>query len=383
MKNELVAIVIPNYKKYLNELEKISLDRAVKVFEKYDIYFALPKSLEISVPSDIRIQRFEDTFFSSIIMYSKMMLTKEFYERFAAYKYILIYQLDAFVFSDWLEHFCNMNYDYIGAPWLFGQHRFIDCEHTIWCVGNGGFSLRKTESFIRMLEERKELVRCNRDPEDIFIASMNDADFRIAPTDVALQFAFEMDVRKCYEQNKEQLPFGCHAWGRHDLQFWKPYIENLGYVIPEEFLKKGQEDFLQIANEGKDRAKRKGVFWKEIFCREKFKDWFQNRYSSPDDKYVIWGAGYWGQLMHRLLIGVGLTVEFMIDRKKGVNHETMEDCPIITPEEYKRKNVHNNILVAVWEENREIGKWLETIGYSYQKDYIYIQDIEKNVLDHI
>lgn len=44
------------------------------------------------------------------------MLSAEFYDRFAAYEYVLIYQLDAFVFADRLAEFCQMGYDYIGAP---------------------------------------------------------------------------------------------------------------------------------------------------------------------------------------------------------------------------------------------------------------------------
>lgn len=44
------------------------------------------------------------------------MLEADFYRRFGKYKYMLIYQLDAFVFSDKLLDFCEMGYDYIGAP---------------------------------------------------------------------------------------------------------------------------------------------------------------------------------------------------------------------------------------------------------------------------
>jgi len=44
------------------------------------------------------------------------MMSPAFYDAFKAFDYILIYQLDAFVFRDELEYFCSLGYDYIGAP---------------------------------------------------------------------------------------------------------------------------------------------------------------------------------------------------------------------------------------------------------------------------
>jgi hypothetical protein len=48
--------------------------------------------------------------------------------------------------------------------------------------------------------------------------------FKVAPVDIALQFAFECVPRYCYELNGRRLPFGCHAWGRYDRDFWMPYL---------------------------------------------------------------------------------------------------------------------------------------------------------------
>ena len=46
-----------------------------------------------------------------------MLLTADFYRRFTDYEYILIHQLDVFLFEDKLLEFCDMGYDYIGAPY--------------------------------------------------------------------------------------------------------------------------------------------------------------------------------------------------------------------------------------------------------------------------
>ncbi len=65
------------------------------------------------------------------------MLSPTFYDAFQAYRYVLIYQLDALVFSDRLTEWCEMDWDYVGAPWL-------KCADSPWVgasrVGNGGFS---------------------------------------------------------------------------------------------------------------------------------------------------------------------------------------------------------------------------------------------------
>jgi hypothetical protein len=49
-------------------------------------------------------------------------------------------------------------------------------------------------------------------------------DFRIAPVEVGLKFAFEVAPRLCFELNNRHLPFGCHAWPRYDREFWEPYL---------------------------------------------------------------------------------------------------------------------------------------------------------------
>ena len=75
------------------------------------------------------------------------MLSSEFYRRFSKFEYILIYQLDAFVFKDQLNYWCKKGYDYIGAPWFEGFH-LTKTGVNIIGVGNGGFSLRRVKTHI-------------------------------------------------------------------------------------------------------------------------------------------------------------------------------------------------------------------------------------------
>ncbi|MBR4981576.1 MAG: hypothetical protein IKY94_03335 [Lachnospiraceae bacterium] len=382
MKNKSVAIVVPIHKNQLNELEKISIDRLVNVFDNYDIFFAVPESTRLRLPEGIYIEKFESKFFESLNTYSKLMLSKNFYERFLQYTYILIYQPDAFVFSNNLEYFCKLDYDYIGAPWLWGEYKFLDTDHTAWYVGNGGLSLRKTEKFLKMIDDQKELIERNIDAEDVFLATMANEDFRIAPIDIALQFSFETRVRECFKRNENKLPFGCHAWEKYDLEFWKPYIEAYGYTIPPRYIRCGQKDFSEEFIKGLERTKERIYYWENQFNKNDFKNNFKNLYSSKSDVYIIWGAGYWGNLVYRLLSSVGFKIKYIIDNNKGLSREKLDGNSIITFNEYKQLSRQENMVIAIWEKDSEIEQQLKNIGYKYKMDYIWVKDL-KEVIEYL
>jgi hypothetical protein len=62
-----------------------------------------------------------------------------------------MYHLDSLVFNSNLHYWCNLNYDFIGAPWIKGPDLPWLREEG---VGNGGFSLRKVKSFLNLLNSR-------------------------------------------------------------------------------------------------------------------------------------------------------------------------------------------------------------------------------------
>ena len=51
--------------------------------------------------------------------------------------------------------------------------------------------------------------------------------FKIAPVNVGLQFAFEAHPRYCYEKNNKNLPFGAHAWEKWGRKFWEKQMKEL------------------------------------------------------------------------------------------------------------------------------------------------------------
>ena len=116
-----VAIVIPVYKEYMDRYEEISFHRALEVFSAYPVFLVGPKGISgrnYHKLKKLDIFYFDDKYFKGISGYNRLMLSLDFYETFLDYNYILIYQLDAFVFDNNIMDWCLLGYDYIGAPWL-------------------------------------------------------------------------------------------------------------------------------------------------------------------------------------------------------------------------------------------------------------------------
>src|ERR1051326_3722640 len=266
--SKTVAVVIPlSNREELTPDEEISLRHVVHFLGQYDKFLVIPQSLNVAYPG-FGIKRFPTKFFGSVAAHTKLMLSRRFYKAFQEYKYILLYHPDALVFSDQLLHWCDTGLDYIGAP-------FLPCPDAPWVtaprVGNGGFSLRKIESFLKVIDSPKYAVEPAEYWEAFYAAkpkyvqylhlprrylkylhTFNSArwemskmhlvdwrhedlfwsdeavkyypDFRVAAVDLGLRFAFEVDPRHCFELTNYTLPFGCHAWPKYDRSFWEPYL---------------------------------------------------------------------------------------------------------------------------------------------------------------
>lgn len=269
------AVVVPVYRAALDGTERIALAQCCSVLRRHPVVLFAPDGLDVSQALRVAaeagaapfVERFERRWFLSTETYSALMLSRRFYERFKAYRHILVHQLDAFVFSDELDRFCALPYDYIGAPWA---HDSADRR----IVGNGGFSLRRVSAMLRVLD-----LPMSRVPERLALAWRRHAVLRrpiadwlyrtgrfdrilqskdvlslaathllyinedgfwgqncdklpfftTAPYRDALAFSFETDPRTALERNGGVLPFGCHAWPHVAPEFWRPYIEAAGH----------------------------------------------------------------------------------------------------------------------------------------------------------
>jgi hypothetical protein len=248
---EKVCVVVPMYKSILNDYERISLEQVKKVLSKHALKVVSPHSLSLK---DIdlgkaSVERFDDSYFASISGYNRLMLSSDFYRRFLGYEYVLIYQLDAFVFRDELDYWCNQKYDYIGAPWMCfpwyeNRDRMTHIQNAFKkigisiksrsVVGNGGLSLRKIKSFYRNSILFKPITRKWLENEDMFwglIVTLINPFFKVPDLHIAIKFSFEACPELAYKSNNFNLPFGCHAWERYDINFWKPFFKSEGFLI--------------------------------------------------------------------------------------------------------------------------------------------------------
>lgn len=141
------CIIVPIYREFKGTEEK-SLNQLFKIINNFDIICICPEYLDISFLkkySFYEIKQLEDKNFVNIEAYNHLMLSANFYEMFTDYEFMLIYQLDAWCFRNRLKEWCNKGYDYIGAPWTDGK------------IGNGGFSLRKISTCIKIMSDKNKL----------------------------------------------------------------------------------------------------------------------------------------------------------------------------------------------------------------------------------
>jgi hypothetical protein len=268
------AVIIPLYKGHHSDEEKASLIQTFKVLKNHAIIIVGPKnkSLKSMICSSIKgfgdftYVPFKDNYFNGIKSYNRLMLSTLFYNKFKKFDYILICQADAYVFEDKLLEWCNLGYDYIGAPWFKPSIEEPDLHKAFLGVGNGGLSLRKTSSMLKVLNtfkyvySWKECIQFLKSKKDIgtikkilsliksFTVSNNFhhlfnnfgnnedyfwgiyvtksfAWYKTPDMTTALQFSFEKRVAESYELNNKSLPMGCHKWWNDDvIDFWKVHI---------------------------------------------------------------------------------------------------------------------------------------------------------------
>jgi len=255
-----VAIVIPFYKNKLEPLEEISVRQCFNILSSHDIIAVKPQQLELNYnfTFDATVS-FDPHFFANITGYNKLMLSPLFYEKFLDYQYILIYQPDAYVFKDELLEWCEMGYDYIGAPWLRGtpypdfvkaiKSKFLNYIHIKKNlkqsnssvptdiqlenrVGNGGFSLRNVKKFHEICLSQRQMIQVYESEkhhyfnEDVFWSlevNRKRRILRIPDYKKAVFFAMETQLAHAFQITNGKLPFGCHAWDKH-FSYWEPFI---------------------------------------------------------------------------------------------------------------------------------------------------------------
>ena len=227
------AVAIPVYKTVPCRVELLSLFR-LKQLQVQNVVLVGPDGLDIGVYRKvwpgIPFERFGKHCFSGIDSYNALMLSGEFYERFSGgYEWLLIHQLDAFLFSGGIDYFCDLPYDYFGSPWRGGQLLFPGTNNAKMLkvfgkrvyVGNGGLSLRRIGATLELLKRRRKSALNWRQNEDGFFSYWGSCDkvFHSCTPEVASLFAFEAEADYWYGVN-QCLPLGCHAFEKNVSFFY-------------------------------------------------------------------------------------------------------------------------------------------------------------------
>jgi len=274
----MYCIIIPIYKSKLSEYEITSLKQCCTVLRKYPIIFVTHNELDCIVYNTIcdetnvsyRYEYFNKKYFSNISCYNALLLSKSFYTRFSDYEYMLIYQLDAYVFRDELDFWCKKGYDYIGAPWLrLNGSKTTPEFYDPPTIGNGGFSLRNIKKTIALHSIKMSVVSFTHlfqsyyneisfksqknivhfvlriflrpilkvlklvffkhsevdNNEDVKWANLFQKKGKVPSIMEAIKFSFENFPEYLYQLNNEELPFGCHEWFKYyNYFFYKKYI---------------------------------------------------------------------------------------------------------------------------------------------------------------
>lgn len=276
-----VTIVIPLWKEELTNNEEISLRQGLNILSSFKFSIITYEGLRINSIIELiesydvshQILFFPKKYFLSISGYNRLMLSLRFYYKFLQYNYILIYQLDSFIFKNELLHWVNKRYSYIGAPWIKGGAQENTTSDPFLGVGNGGFSLRNVKDHLRILLTLSYLDPPKKVVEK-FLASQNGTFpgrlllmlskltvknntfflfndfhtwnmwedwfwgrrasniswFTVPDGKEAVRFSIEKDPVR-FIKSSNDLPFGCHAWWKYDLDFWKPHIESFNHNV--------------------------------------------------------------------------------------------------------------------------------------------------------
>ncbi len=256
--------------------EQVSIQSLSNLKENYPILFIgtrdsytsnLNKLRELLSDRPFNFSEFDSRYFESLISYSNLLMTSRFYKRFSSYDYMLIFQTDALILRGDLNTFIRLDKAYIGAPWIDKNRATKKL-----LIGNGGLSLRKVDYFIEITRLNSifpskwwfkfpqqrflrwgivgllfplfcvldvvvkvfgrslffDKMRLFSTAEDVSFAKWLGHHHADMPTlEEAVDFSFESNPQRCYDINNQRLPFGCHAWERYDLEFWKAHVSEV------------------------------------------------------------------------------------------------------------------------------------------------------------
>lgn len=250
------CIVLPVYKEHMSETEKISLMNLSKVTNDYsETYLICPEGLNIdeytAIHKNLHKIEFPKVYFLNIYTYNLLCMEYDLYNLFTVYDYMVLIQLDVYLFKNTFQEWVDMDYDYIGGPILEWRGKLSDIQNPPGY--NGGFSIRKIKTFRYLTDPNSKFRVINtlfqdvlfevpkQLAEDIYFSNivpqLYGFKMKIPEWNVALQFSIDMpkECKEGYcEYTKRILntvpgnPVGIHSFAKR-----KEYAELLKDRIPE------------------------------------------------------------------------------------------------------------------------------------------------------
>ncbi|WP_316787190.1 DUF5672 family protein [Pedobacter frigiditerrae] len=248
------VIIFPLYQKP-TAIELAFLENGLQLTKGFKQVIVAPEGLIVDssfgLLEQLEVKRFAKHYFEGISGYNQLLLSKGFYTAFGLYDFMLIHQADVYLFKDELQAWCEKDYDYIGSPWfrpdklnrnalynLVQKIKLSFKENKVYGnrynkVGNGGLSLRKISSALKVLtivnpSLLNKYIKAKGDAfnEDVFwsLEAPQIVEFKIPQWEEGMEFAVEFHPAVAYKYLGETLPFGCHAPLKHNPEFWKKFI---------------------------------------------------------------------------------------------------------------------------------------------------------------
>lgn len=241
-----MAIATPVWKSELSREEHAFLQMTEKSNPNIQRVLCAPRGLDTSGIEkrfpDWEVRRFPDEAFTSVVAYSLWLTEPEFYRAFDDVEFVTICQLDAVLIKP-ISQLDLTETDYVGAPWVpplkvltpgrriyvasnAGQsegHVLTKILGRTLRVGNGGLSIRRVDSHIRVTDwiDRNVPLRYRRSTlEDVLLAAFGPRQgLRVASPEFAERVFMETGA-----QGLSQIPA---IYGFHGLWRWNPELAAL------------------------------------------------------------------------------------------------------------------------------------------------------------
>ncbi len=251
MSNDFV-IATPVFQESLQDSELIRLSITISNNINVSHVFFCPqdlktKRLEKAFPKSSFV-KFPNHHFESVQTYSDLMLKSFFYEKFIKYEYIVISQLDS-VITRGLSIDVFSQFDYVGAPWMHeqsafsignriflnsGRHKLL--PNKVFSVGNGGLSIRKTKSMIKITNRIQSPIL-----RSIGLGTNNDLNEDVVISYSAAKYGYSVPDRdaasKIFVEQFRKEPFDLWSvYGYHAIEKIYPQLQK---EIFEKYLSNG------------------------------------------------------------------------------------------------------------------------------------------------